>query len=68
MEGGIAAVLLVACGLAALQTAAISTALPFSLVMVMMCYGLVRALYADSHKYPLDQVILAERDHKRVPE
>lgn len=70
LEGGIAAVLLLAGagGLAALQAAAIATALPFSLVMIVMCYGLVRALYADDHRYRLDDVILAQRGHKRVPE
>jgi choline/glycine/proline betaine transport protein len=42
-EGVVAAVLLSGGGLLALQTAAISTGLPFALVMVMMCVGLYRA-------------------------
>ena len=45
--GGIAAVLLVAGGLQALQTAAIASALPFAIVMVFICYGLLRALQME---------------------
>ncbi|MYM62678.1 choline BCCT transporter BetT [Pseudomaricurvus sp. HS19] len=43
-EGCIAAALLMAGGLAALQTATIASALPFTIVMLLMCWGLVRAL------------------------
>jgi len=43
-EGLVAAVLLVAGGLTALQTAAIASALPFAIVMLFMCYGLLRGL------------------------
>jgi len=45
--GGIAAVLLVAGGLQALQTAAIASALPFAVVMIFICYGLFRALQME---------------------
>lgn len=45
--GGVAAVLLVAGGLRALQTAAIASALPFAVVMVFICYGLLRALQTE---------------------
>jgi choline/glycine/proline betaine transport protein len=44
LEGVIAAVLLWAGGLEALQTAAITAALPFSLVIIAMCVALVAAL------------------------
>ncbi|WP_119680437.1 BCCT family transporter [Indioceanicola profundi] len=47
LTGTIAAVLLVVGGLGALQTAAIATALPFSLVMILMCVSLVNALSAE---------------------
>lgn len=69
LEGAVAAVLLLAGsgGLIALQTAAITTALPFSVVMLVMCYGLVRALYADDRRLSLDRVTLAEPGHERVP-
>lgn len=45
--GGVAAVLLVAGGLQALQTAAIASALPFAVAMVFICYGLLRALQME---------------------
>ena len=47
-EGAVAAVLLVAGGLLALQTAVITTALPFCVIMIFMCYSLRKALRADS--------------------
>ena len=46
-EGAVAAILLIAGGLEALQAAAISAALPFSVVMVLMLAGLLRALHAE---------------------
>ncbi len=69
LEGAVAAVLLLAGagGLEALQTAAITTALPFSLVMLVMCWGLVRALLADDRRVSLEAIALAEPGHERVP-
>jgi choline/glycine/proline betaine transport protein len=46
-EGVVAAVLLAGGGLLALQTAAISTGLPFALILAAMCVGLYRALKED---------------------
>jgi choline/glycine/proline betaine transport protein len=46
--GGIAAVLLVTGGLNALQTAAIASALPFAVVMIFICYGVLRALQLEA--------------------
>ena len=46
-EGVVASVLLLAGGLGALQTAAISSALPFSLVMIFICVGLYQALQVE---------------------
>ena len=43
-EGLVAAVLLLAGGLTALQTASIAAALPFSIIMLAMIYGLIKAL------------------------
>jgi len=43
-EGVIAAVLLVAGGLAALQSAAINTGLPFCVILLLVCFGLGQAL------------------------
>ena len=47
-EGVVAAVLLLAGGLSALQTASITAALPFSFIMLAMCYGLVVALRQET--------------------
>jgi choline/glycine/proline betaine transport protein len=70
LEGAVAAVLLVAGagGLEALQTAAITTALPFSVIMILACVGLVRALYVDERGRPLQRAVLLDADHEGVPE
>ncbi len=47
LEGILAIVLLVAGGLGALQAAALTTALPFSIVMLFMCVATLRSLRAD---------------------
>ena len=52
--GAVAAVLLVAGGLQALQTAAIASALPFTFVMIFICYGLLRALQTEAPAGSLD--------------
>lgn len=44
LEGLLAAVLLVAGGLKALQTGSISIGLPFCLIIILMCYSLMRGL------------------------
>ncbi len=47
LEGAVAIVLLMAGGLAALQTAAIATGLPFAAVLVVMCFSLHKALRSE---------------------
>ncbi|MCY3725272.1 MAG: BCCT family transporter [Rhodobacteraceae bacterium] len=47
-EGFVAAVLLMAGGLGALQTASIAAALPISVIMIFMAWGLVKSLSEDS--------------------
>lgn len=49
-EGAVAAVLLLAGGLKALQTASINVALPFSFVMIVMAWGLVKALKTEQQQ------------------
>jgi choline/glycine/proline betaine transport protein len=49
-EGVVAAVLLLAGGLNALQTASITAALPFAVVMLFVCYGLLRGLRMESYR------------------
>jgi choline/glycine/proline betaine transport protein len=51
-EGAVAAVLLVTGGLAALQTAAVTTALPFCILMLVICYSLVVGLRASYRVRP----------------
>ncbi len=46
-EGVVAAVLLVAGGLGALQTASIASALPFTVIMLLMCLGLYKSLRTE---------------------
>jgi choline/glycine/proline betaine transport protein len=51
-EGAVAAVLLVTGGLLAMQTAAVTTALPFCVIMLVICWGLVKQLrkeHGQSH-------------------
>ncbi|MBU2886874.1 choline BCCT transporter BetT [Gilvimarinus agarilyticus] len=61
-EGVIAASLLVAGGLAALQTATIASALPFTVVMLLMCWGLFKALRLEIVKrVSLRDAMLAPR-------
>ncbi|MFP4610453.1 MAG: BCCT family transporter [Thiohalophilus sp.] len=49
-EGVVAAVLLLAGGLTALQTASIAGALPFSVIMLFICYGLWKGLRMEGMK------------------
>jgi choline/glycine/proline betaine transport protein len=51
-EGVVASVLLLAGGLSALQTAAITSALPFSVVMLFICYGLYKGLLSEGKRHP----------------
>jgi len=47
LEGLVAAVLLLAGGLTALQTASITAALPFTIVLILLCVSLLRGLIRD---------------------
>jgi choline/glycine/proline betaine transport protein len=49
-EGAIAAVLLLSGGLQALQTASIITALPFTFIMLFVCYGMLRSLRLETYR------------------
>ena len=58
-EGFVAAVLLLAGGLKALQTASIAAALPVSVIMLMMTYGIVKSLHEDPAALPAPEEKLA---------
>ncbi|WP_417689871.1 BCCT family transporter [Pseudidiomarina sp.] len=49
-EGVVAIVLLLAGGLGALQTMAIAAALPFTIILMITTFGLIKALRVDVHK------------------
>ena len=51
LQSAVATVLIFSGGLQGLQTASIVTALPFTLIMVLMCYSLVKALKAERNKH-----------------
>ncbi len=53
-EGVVAAVLLLGGGLIALQTAAIATGLPFAVVVLMMCWSVLKGLRNYVKKYGWD--------------
>ncbi|MGO1509389.1 MAG: BCCT family transporter [Actinomycetaceae bacterium] len=59
LEGLIAAALLLAGGLGALQSAALATALPFSIILLLMAWANIRALSIDSQV--LERAALLER-------
>lgn len=50
IEGIVAAALLLAGGLGALQAATIASALPFTVIMIFMCWGVARALRVEGMK------------------
>ena len=50
-EGAVAAVLLLAGGLSALQTMTIASALPFSVIMIISALGMWRALVIEGHHH-----------------
>jgi len=58
-EGGVAAVLLYGGGLSALQTAAITTGLPFAVILCLMCYTVYLGL--DNEYQILESEEFAER-------
>ena len=62
-EGVVAGVLLLAGGLGALQTAAIASALPFAVVILIAAFGMWRALVIEGHQYA--SLKSAMRTHRR---
>lgn len=51
LEGVVAAALLLAGGLTALQAASIASALPFCFIMLLSCWGLYQALHIESVRH-----------------
>lgn len=61
-EGAVAAVLLIGGGLGALQTAAISTGLPFAILLIILVWSLLKGLKAE-HEGLME--IQREAEHKK---
>ncbi len=66
-EGLVAIALLLAGGLTALQTAAIASALPFTLIMLIMCWGLLKALRIEVIKKTTLQEAIVMPDTQKNP-
>ncbi|MDO6541237.1 BCCT family transporter [Photobacterium sanguinicancri] len=61
-EGLVAAILLLTGGLAALQAASITAGLPFSVIMLMMCYSLIIGLRKEKERQVEDRIRLRAQD------
>ncbi|RZT95974.1 choline/glycine/proline betaine transport protein [Ancylomarina subtilis] len=66
MEGLIAAILLIGGGLTALQTASILTAIPFAIILIVMCYSFYKSL--TEYKEEPSLIDLAEPEKRKVEE
>jgi choline/glycine/proline betaine transport protein len=67
VEGLSAALLLLAGGLGALQAATLVAALPFTIIMILLAFGLVRQMNADRSGIPVEQAAAPLRERlKRI--
>ncbi len=65
-EGAVAATLLLGGGLKALQTAAISTGLPFTLLLFVMCYSLYKGLVEEYYELQEQEQHKARESYRQV--
>jgi choline/glycine/proline betaine transport protein len=65
-EGGVAATLLVGGGLAALQTAALSTGLPFAVILLIMCYSLYKGFREESERLQREEKRRAKASYEET--
>ncbi|MFW5878104.1 MAG: BCCT family transporter, partial [bacterium] len=65
-EGAIAAVLLIGGGLGALQTASIMTGLPFTIILIIMCFSLYRGLQKEHLTESKAQERITLESYKRL--
>lgn len=65
-EGAVAAVLLLGGGLAALQTAAITTGLPFALVLILMCFSLYKGLQREDAELRELQKLRDRKSYEKI--
>ena len=67
MEGVCAAALLMGGGLVALQSASIATGLPFTIVLLVMCYSLHRGLKEEDYHAKIIEKITPKTQTFRIP-
>jgi choline/glycine/proline betaine transport protein len=67
MEGVCAGALLMGGGLAALQSASIATGLPFTIVLLIMCYSLYRGLQEEYYHATIIEKIKPETHKIEIP-
>jgi choline/glycine/proline betaine transport protein len=65
-EGAVAATLLLGGGLKALQTAAISTGLPFTLLLFVMCYSLYKGLVKEFEEMQQQKQLKERESYRQV--
>ncbi|MFO7879760.1 MAG: BCCT family transporter [Bacteroidota bacterium] len=65
-EGAVAAVLLVGGGLGALQTAAISTGLPFALILLILAYSLLKGLRTEHNTLQEAKMASERKEYQKV--
>jgi len=66
MEGTVAAILLVGGGLNALQTAAITTGLPFAVILIIMAFSLRKGLQKEHEKEELREKAKEKESYKEL--
>jgi len=66
MEGAVAAILLVGGGLKALQTAAITTGLPFAVILIIMAVSLRKGLQKEHEKEQLHEKTKERESYKEL--
>jgi choline/glycine/proline betaine transport protein len=66
MEGAVAAILLVGGGLKALQTAAITTGLPFAVILIIMAVSLRKGLQKEHEKEQLHEKTRERESYKEL--
>ncbi len=65
-EGGVAATLLIGGGLTALQTAALTTGLPFAAILLLMCYSLYLGLKEEYERINREKDLKAKKSYTEV--
>ncbi len=65
-EGAVAAVLLYGGGLKALQTASIATGLPFTIILLIMCYSLYKGLNEDYKNMKRKEELKEKEEYEEI--